>query len=115
MLCPYTSLPASAAELIEHLMSDTTFSKRHGFIGSAKEITIREDAPERLRYVILDLATRLGIRPSPLREIVCSVLKQRPDPNNWSEYPNVWGEWRTMYMSVIGFMYMISSSVSGPI
>lgn len=73
-------------------MSDTSFSKRHGFAGNAKEITIREDAPERLRYVILDLATRLGIRPSSLREIACSVLKQRPDPNNWSEYPNVWGE-----------------------
>ncbi|HWG46368.1 MAG TPA: hypothetical protein VN688_26635, partial [Gemmataceae bacterium] len=24
--------------------------------------------------------------------LVCHVLRKRPDPNNWSEYPNVWGE-----------------------
>jgi hypothetical protein len=30
--------------------------------------------------------------PSPLRDIVCGVLRKRPDPSNWSEYPNVWRE-----------------------
>lgn len=73
-------------------MADSPFSKRHGYAGHAKEITIREDAPENLRYVVLDLGRSLGVTPYPMRDITCSVLRQRPDPNNWSEYPNVWGE-----------------------
>lgn len=73
-------------------MADTPFSKRHGYTGRAIEITVREDAPERLRFVLLDVAKRMGVRPSTLRDITCSVLKQRPDPNNWSEYPNILGE-----------------------
>lgn len=68
------------------------FSKRHGYAGHAKEITIREDAPENLRYVVLNLATKLGIRPRQMRELTCSVLRQRPDSGNWSEYPNIYGE-----------------------
>jgi hypothetical protein len=32
------------------------------------------------------------MKPYPLRDIVCEVLRKRPDPTNWSEYPNVWGE-----------------------
>jgi hypothetical protein len=27
-----------------------------------------------------------------MRDITCAVLRERPDPNNWSEYPNVWNE-----------------------
>lgn len=34
----------------------------------------------------------LGYGPYPLRDAICSVLRVRPDPGNWSEYPNVWGE-----------------------
>lgn len=73
-------------------MSDTPFSKRHGYAGRAKEITIREDAPENLRYIVLDLVQRFGVRPSSMRDITCSVLRQRPDPHNWSEHPNIWSE-----------------------
>jgi len=72
--------------------SGESFSKRNRFAGSAKEITIREDAPEGLRYAILEAARELEWGPSSLRDIVCRVLRVRPDPGNWSEYPNVWGE-----------------------
>ena len=34
----------------------------------------------------------MGYGPYPLRDAICSVLRIRPDPSNWSEYPNVWGE-----------------------
>jgi hypothetical protein len=27
-----------------------------------------------------------------LRTAICRVLGVRPDPSNWSEYPNIWGE-----------------------
>jgi len=34
----------------------------------------------------------MGFGPYPIRDEVCSVLRVRPNPGNWSEYPNVWGE-----------------------
>jgi hypothetical protein len=64
------------------------FSKRYGF-GKPKEIAIWEDAPEPLRHCVLEIAKSLDVSPSPLRDIICLVLRQRPDPNNWSEYPNI--------------------------
>jgi hypothetical protein len=68
------------------------FSKRYGYRAQPKEITVREDAPESLRHFTLSTAMELGYRPHGLREIICAVLHVRPDPGNWSEYPNVWGE-----------------------
>jgi hypothetical protein len=54
------------------------FSKRNRLI-TPKEITIREDAPETLRYVILDTARELEYAPSSLRTVICRVLRTRPD------------------------------------
>jgi hypothetical protein len=34
----------------------------------------------------------MGYGPHALRDAICSVIHTRPDPGNWSEYPNVWGE-----------------------
>ena len=68
------------------------FSKRHGYSSQRREITIREDAPENLRYFVLDTAIQFGFGPHALREDACAVLHVRPDRNNWSEYPNVWEE-----------------------
>jgi AbiJ N-terminal domain 4 len=68
------------------------FSKRNRYSGGAKEITIREAAPENLRYVVLQTAVDLGWAPSSLRTILCRVLRVPPDSGNWSEYPNIWGE-----------------------
>lgn len=68
------------------------FSKRHGYRSRPKEITIWEDAPENLRHFVLETITDMGYGPSAIRNLICSVLRVRPDPNNWSEYPNIWGE-----------------------
>jgi len=68
------------------------FSRRLGYSGQPREISIREDAPENLRHFVLDKATELGLTPHTLRDAACSVLRARPDPGNWSAYPNVWGE-----------------------
>jgi len=66
------------------------FSKRHGFHQpSETEITVRHDAPPELRGVIVQLAYECGFRPKGLRTLVCRVLRKRPDPSNWSEYPNI--------------------------
>lgn len=68
------------------------FSKRNRYTGTGSEITIREDAPEGLRFAVLETARELGWAPSSLRDIACRVLRVRPNPSNWSEYPNVWSE-----------------------
>lgn len=68
------------------------FSDRHGYRGAELEITVREDAPESLRFAIPLIAQDAGMSPGAMRRIVCAVLLVRPDPSNWSEYPNVWEE-----------------------
>ena len=72
--------------------SGESFSKRNRYTGSGKEIKIREDAPEGLRFALLETARELEWTPKALRNIVCRVLRVRPDPGNWSEYPNIWDE-----------------------
>ncbi len=73
------------------MAGEQPFSKRHRY-NTAKEITIREEAPESLRYFALETAVQLAWGPSSLRDIVCRVLRTPPNPGNWSEYPNIWGE-----------------------
>lgn len=68
------------------------FSKRNRYSSGAKEITIREDAPENLRYAVLQTAIDLDRTPTALRAILCRVLRVPPNPNSWKEYPNVWGD-----------------------
>jgi hypothetical protein len=68
------------------------FSKRNRFRSSPKEITIREDAPDNLRYFVVQTAIDLGFYPSFLRRVLCGVLRVTPYAGNWSEYPNIWGE-----------------------
>jgi hypothetical protein len=69
----------------------SSFSQRHGYSGHAKEITVREDAPESIRVVAFNKASSLGLSGHTLRDIVCDALRKRPDPDNWSE-GNVWRE-----------------------
>ena len=69
-----------------------TFSERHGLQAPEPEITAREEAPEALRDAVVLLARRAGMYFSTIRDIVCEVLLVRPDPNNWSEEPNISGE-----------------------
>lgn len=68
------------------------FSKRYGYRPKPKEITVWEDAPESLRHFVLNAALELGYSPGTLRATVCNILHVRPDPGNWSDYPNIWGE-----------------------
>lgn len=80
------------------------FSKRHGFNQTSEaEITIRQDAPHNLRGFVVQLAYECGLRPSILRNIVCFVLRERPDQNNWSEFPNIDGEIQTLVDSCIWY------------
>lgn len=72
--------------------SPDSFSQRFGHSGSEPPITIREDAPDKLRYGLIQVSAGCGVSPRRLRPIVCAVLRERPDPSNWSEYPNIESE-----------------------
>ena len=65
------------------------FSDRLGLRPDPAEITVRHDAPEELRGILVDIGYRHGYRPIPLRTLLCPLFYKRPDPNNWSEYPNI--------------------------
>lgn len=74
-------------------MSDMqSFSQRFGYRAEERAITVREDAPDAVRYGIVMLADSLGLSPSNARLETCGILLVRPDPSNWSEYPNIFGE-----------------------
>src|SRR5215831_20159716 len=64
------------------------FSQRHGY-GQRREIIVREGAPEGLRMGLVQIGRDMGMNYSNLREVICHVLRRRPDPGNWSEIPNV--------------------------
>lgn len=72
------------------------FSDRLGLRTTPAEITVRHDAPEELRGVVVDIAERFGLRPSHLRGLLCRLFYKRPDPGNWSEYPNIANEVQTL-------------------
>ena len=68
------------------------FSHRHGYGPAAAKITVLEDAPSELREAIPAIAEGVGMLPSNMRRVICQELLKRPDPENWSEYPNIWDE-----------------------
>jgi hypothetical protein len=73
-------------------MSNEPFSSRHGYRNQPREILIREEAPENLRFFVLETARDLEFGPSSLRSVLCKILRVPPDRSNWSEYPNIWAE-----------------------
>jgi hypothetical protein len=76
------------------------FSRRHGFGDEAAEITIRDDAPPKVREAVLIIAEgELNLSPHTIREWLCTVLRQLPDQNNWTPYPNVWEECQNLMYS----------------
>jgi hypothetical protein len=72
----------------------TRFSERRGYQPPEPPIAVREDAPADLRGLVVDYAEEAGASPSSLRTLICGILMTRPNPANWSDYPNVDGEVR---------------------
>ena len=103
-------------------MADASFSRRMGYRAPEPAITVRDDAPDELRYGLVMLADSLGLSPLNARLEVCGILLRRPDPSNWSAYPNVFGEveylvasapWFRVYDIAEGFYDRLASSDSG--
>jgi hypothetical protein len=59
------------------------FSRRFGHRPEEAEITIRNEAPESLRAVLLKEAERVGVGAGELEEIVCKALNKLPSAD-WS-------------------------------
>jgi hypothetical protein len=79
--------------------SSERFSLRQGFRPQRVEITVREDAPTELREAVLQIAVDRGLGPNVQRSILCRILRKLPNPGNWSEYPNVWGECQDLLLN----------------
>jgi AbiJ N-terminal domain 4 len=72
----------------------SSFSTRHGFQPPDADITIRHEAPEEFRGVLVTLAYDSGLSPADVRSVVCRILHRREDPNNWSPFPYIDNETR---------------------
>lgn len=94
-------------------MNEEPFSSRHGFHQTSNiEISVRHDAPYELRGVLVELAYSCGFGPKSLRSLVCRVLLKRPDPNNWSEYPNIDYEVRELLDSCVWYrVYDVAEAI----
>lgn len=69
-----------------------SFSQRHGYGGEDPPITVWEDASPEFRHAVLQVARDdCHLDPEQLRDLVCKLLRTRPNDNNWSPQ-NVWGE-----------------------
>ena len=71
-----------------------SFSERHGYEPPDAEISVRHDAPQWLRDLIIDLAYEAKFKPSELRSFLCRLLLETVDTNNWSDFPNIDNEVR---------------------
>jgi hypothetical protein len=92
------------------------FSRRYGY-KHPKEITVWEDAPERVRRTAVDKA-RLPIGPKRLQEILCSVLKPQPEHTDdpWSQVESLTSscEWFHVYDAIEAF-YAEMVGTGGPL
>jgi hypothetical protein len=63
------------------------FSKKHGF-ASTPPVQYRHDAPEGMRYAIIQAAYD-QLSYDQIRTSICRTLHIAPDRGNWSEVPNI--------------------------
>ena len=101
------------------MIGDGAFSRRFGYRAEESPISVREEAPDALRFGVAMLADNLGLSPHNARLEACGVLLTRPDPSNWSAYPNVLEEvqqliasapWYRVYDIAEGFFARLSST-----
>jgi len=70
------------------------FSTRHGYEAPDAEITVRHDAPDAFRQIVVDLAYEAGLDPHGMRSLVSKLLRVPENPANWTAFPNVDAEVR---------------------
>jgi len=61
------------------MSSKKYFSDRQGYKIPEKEITVRDGAPQNLRFFVMKSALELDIESSELLDIICKILRHPPD------------------------------------
>tara|TARA_B110001469_G_scaffold122895_1_gene134157 strand:+ start:1184 stop:1984 length:801 start_codon:yes stop_codon:yes gene_type:complete len=61
-----------------------SFSKRNGLVEADAPITIRHEAPDWLRDFVIAETGAVDLSINEQRKIICRMLYESPDPNNWS-------------------------------
>jgi len=100
------------------MKEEPLFSQRHGLESAYAPITVRYDAPLWLRNIIIRIAYDSGLNPSALRELLCNLLLETPNSNNWSDFPNIDNEVQgllanTEWFRVYDFIELIVKSRGG--
>lgn len=73
-----------------------SFSARHGYERPDAEISTRHEAPSQLRSAIVTIAYACGFAPRDMRQQLCAMLYCQPDAGNWSDFPNIDEEVRSL-------------------
>lgn len=71
------------------------FSRRNRVQLGLPDRNITDDATRPARLGIV-LAAEAPLKPNAIRKVVCRRLVIEPDPGNWTEYPNVWEEVKSL-------------------
>lgn len=69
------------------MQNNQSFSERYGYQKEPKPITIRQEAPLRLRKAILDIAIDAGFKAKDISGILCRKLREIENEDNWSDDP----------------------------
>lgn len=64
-------------------MIDQSFSDRHGYAPSDREVSVREDAPSELREALVQIGRRIGLGDGRIRDIICEVLLRLATAGDW--------------------------------
>lgn len=105
--------------LVEISMNtNARFSARQGYTVPEAEITIRHEAPDWLRSLVVQIAYESGVSASELRSMLCELLFEAPDPDNWSE-PNVnrevhWLLRKAQWFQIYDFIELIATALQNP-
>ncbi len=65
-------------------MREDSFSRRHGLAPEDPPIIVRAEAPQWLRDFLLATAYGQGLTPEVIRGILCVLLYESPNRDNWS-------------------------------
>ena len=64
---------------------DTLFSRRENLQAESAEVYIIDDAPYTFRNYLSLLICSIGLGLKEIRKIICLVVQESEDPNNWGE------------------------------
>ena len=68
------------------------FSTRLGLRRAIPPVTVRDHAPDELRYLIPLIAERLGVSSSEIQATICDALPPQTEVYEWLQQPDEWDD-----------------------